>query len=153
MSALICAGVSSGCACRSSAATPATSGVAIEVPEMEMCRLSRHLEVLRHEPHSVAQIFTPGALTSGLSSVCATPFTVHTVGPREEKDAIAVGQLGSTPTSAGLHAAATVAAVRAVPGDSMVCAPGPLFPAATAKSTPTAVALSRARDTASSGFP
>ncbi len=49
--------------------------------------------------------------------------------------------------------AATVIAVRAVPGDKMVEELGPEFPAAIVNTTPAVVALSTARLIASSGFP
>jgi hypothetical protein len=74
-------------------------------------------------------------------------------GPRELNEAIACVQYPFTPTSPGLHAAATVIAVRALPGDWIVDAPDPVFPAATVTVTPAAVAASTAKLMASSGFP
>ena len=97
---------------------------------------------------------TPGAATSGLASVCGTPLaSVQLTGPRDEKRAIWVAQYELTPTSLFLHEAATVMARRAVPGLSMLLAVGPELPAATANTTPLAVALSMDMDSGSSGLP
>ena len=79
---------------------------------------------------------TPGAATSGFAT-SGNP----AIGPREEKDAI--GELPQAELGTpGLQAAATVIASRAVPGEPIVLAAGPLLPAATVNTTPLAEARS-----------
>src|SRR5205085_12442110 len=77
MPALTSPGVHAGCACRTAAATPATCGDAIDVPDKDSCRLPL--------PTSVEMMGLPGAVTSGLSPL--SPLR----GPPEENDAVPVG--------------------------------------------------------------
>ncbi len=58
IAALTCIGAQSGCASRTSAATPVTNGAAIEVPDCD-CRPVP-------EPDSAEVIVSPGPATSGL---------------------------------------------------------------------------------------
>ncbi len=78
---LIAAGVQSGCASRSSAATPATCGTDIDVP-------LRYWKFSPRTPFATsgvcpARISTPGAVTSGFRISGAVRF-----GPRDEKPPI-----------------------------------------------------------------
>ncbi len=100
----------SGCCCLSSAATPTTCGVAIEVPVMD-----RWSAV----PALAAVMSTPGAVTSGFTPPVA-------VGPRPENAA----------TTSERSTAPTLNALRALPGEEIDPAPGPSFPAAATNSIP-----------------
>src|SRR3989338_4049043 len=106
------------------------------VPEIEICLSSKHLLSLNHELHSAAQIPTPGAVTSGLTSNVCT-------GPRDEK--LAILSLSSD--------APTVIAFLDVPGLRIVSPDGPELPAAIVATMPASTAASTALLTASSGFP
>ena len=119
-----CSGVHSGCSSSSSAAAPATCGVAMLVPE----RRSK-------APSGAAErTSTPGAARSGLR---ASP---SGVGPPAEKEAMSRSS-----------DAATVIARAAVPGEPTEPPPSSRksLPAATTETTPAAAALSSARATAS----
>ncbi len=107
--ALICWAVHSGRRCFSTAAAPATCGVAIDVPDME-----RYASEPR-PPADAAEIATPGAAISGLR-VCE-PVT----GPRLEKFAV----------ESSRSTAPTVSTPGAQPGEETVLREGPRFPAAT----------------------
>lgn len=79
------AGVQSGCFFFSNAATPATCGHAMEVPEtmLKLARLASLLLCVRGDsPGQAARMFAPGAMTSGLR-ISRTMW----LGPRDEKDA------------------------------------------------------------------
>ena len=88
---LICSTVQVGCRCLSTAAAPATCGVAMLVP-LQLC--SDHWLRGSDERRS-----TPGAVTSGFSS------SEIGVGPPEEKSAIS----SAGPTSPSVDAATAIA--------------------------------------------
>src|SRR3989339_501299 len=106
------------------------------VPFKEIWRSSTQVGPNITESKRAAQMLTPGAATSGFR-------VKELVGPREEKGA----------TTRFLSTAATVMALRAAPGDSMVWAPEPALPADTTAVTPARDALSTARLMGSSALP
>src|SRR4249920_598000 len=63
--ALTSAGVHDGFFCSSSAATAATCGVAMLVPDSATCIASMQVDPGEYESHRVEQIATPGATMSG----------------------------------------------------------------------------------------
>src|SRR6185369_11086895 len=110
---LICWPVQSGCSCATSAAVPATCGVAIEVPL---------IDTYEPEPGEycdrAARMSTPGAVSSGFRPPSPRR------GPQLENQARL--SLEST--------APTVSAAEAAPGEPMP--PGPVLPAAMTNSAP-----------------
>src|SRR5690606_16161715 len=120
MSAALSAGPSSsGRACLSTAAAPATCGVAMEVPSRAVCRSS----TTSPSPVPAARAATmpaPGATTSGLSCASAPP-------PRLEYQ-VTVSSSSTAPT---------VSADAAMPGELTQPSPrSPSLPAATTNSVP-----------------
>lgn len=68
MADLMAAGLQSGCAPFNKAATPATCGHAIDVPESTLkgtCLLSEVRSVIGAASENAARMFTPGAVISG----------------------------------------------------------------------------------------
>ncbi len=113
--------VQSGCCRASSAAAPATCGVAIEVPEAATYEASTTWPIVVPAARA-ATMSTPGAVTSGLTA--SSPGR----GPRPEKSA----------RESSRSTAPTVRAASAAAGDPIVPWPGPALPAATTNSAPEA---------------
>ena len=123
--ALMVAGLAPGTASSPSATTPATKGVAMEVPDIVVYEETVFAWA--------ATTLSPGAATSGLCGAA-----VLRVGPRLEKPAryseVSVSDAPARPD--GSDAAPTVTASVATPGDEIVPGASPELPAATTTTFP-----------------